>query len=333
MKLLTEQDIYFFRTFGFLKIKNLFDKSDLKNLKAWFDSDYESFFNCSMMQILANSILKKRTYMVPSFADNDERILSLLYEKGLFDVASALLGKTMQYWGSDGSLFSYNSLWHRDTATIANRCKLNLYLNSGGKNSGAFRIIPGSHIIGDDYTNLLGNACAWPDSAYAGGLNETGLLPETKSPKNSLISNVLKKSLPDIPHHIIEFNAGDLLVFDDRSLHCVYSPIIPKPRRLITLLFTEYLDSDRITTSNQLDYSMQKVNDEICLLKQMECNQYSVDAYPASLLNFLNSKGNYDYVSKLSHLKPNVDRGYDGIHKEQHSELRDFLRRNYREIQ
>ncbi len=331
--MLNSSDIYFFKTFGFLKIKNIFNKKELSHLKKWFDHDYEAYFKTSIEKIIINSLLKNQTFMVPSFADSNLGMLNLLYDKGMFDIAQDLIGSNVRYWGSDGSLFSYNSLWHRDTATVANRCKLNLYLNSGGKNSGAFRIIPGSHIIGDEYTNLLGNACAWPDSASLGGLNEKGLLPNTRSPNQSFFRNLLlRNSLPEIPHHIIEFNEGDLLVFDDRALHCVYAPMLPKPRRLITLLFTEYVDADRSVTANSISFDRNSINDEVVGLKQMECNQYSVNAYPGQLMEFLSAKGKESYISNLGNLKPETVNIYDGVHKEQYSDLKSFLRKNYRAV-
>jgi hypothetical protein len=331
--MLTSSDTYFFKTFGFLRVKNVFNKKELANLKKWFNQDYESYFKKSIQKIIINSLLKNQTFMVPSFADNNLEMLDLLYNKGMFDVARDLLGDNVQYWGSDGSLFSYNSLWHRDTATVANRCKLNIYLNSGGKNSGAFRIIPGTHIIGDEYTNLLGNACAWPEPASLGGLNENALLPNTKSPNKSFFRNLISKNnLPDIPHHIIEFNEGDLLVFDDRALHCVYAPMLPKPRRLITLLFTEYKDADRIIAANSISFDKNSINSELISLKQMECNQYSVNAYPEQLIEFLSKKGRESYISNFRNLKPVTENTYDGLHKEQHSDLKSFLRKNYRPI-
>jgi hypothetical protein len=331
--MLTSSDIYFFKTFGFLKIKNVFNKKEIANLKKWFDRDYEIFFKKSIERIIFNSLLRNHTFMVPSFADNNLSMLDLLYQKGMFDIAQDLLGDNVQYWGSDGSLFSYNSLWHRDTATVANRCKLNIYLNSGGKNSGAFRIIPGSHIIGDDYTNLLGNACAWPEPASLGGLNESGLLPQTKSPNKSLLKNLISKSnLPDIPHHVIQFNEGDLLIFDDRALHCVYAPVLPKPRRLITLLFTEYADADRCVAANSIRFDKNSINSEILSLKKMECNQYSVNAYPEQLVEFLSKKGKESYISNFRSLKPETAKSYDGVHKEQYADLKSFLRKNYKPI-
>lgn len=331
--MLTSSDIYFFKTFGFLKVKNLFNKKDIASLKKWFNQDYESFFKKSIESIVLNSLLRNHTFMVPSFADNNLKMLELLYDKGMFQIAQDLLGDSVQYWGSDGSLFSYNSLWHRDTATVANRCKLNIYLNSGGKNSGAFRIIPGSHIIGDQYTNLLGNACAWPEAANLGGLNENGLLPQTKSPSKSLLKNfVTKTDLPDVPHHVIQFNEGDLLVFDDRALHCVYAPILPKPRRLITLLFTEFMNTNRSVAANSISFDKDSINNEILTLKQMECNQYSVNAYPEQLIKFLSNKGKDSYISNFRNLKPQTEEIYDGIHKEQYADLKSFLRKNYTTI-
>jgi hypothetical protein len=328
---LTASEINYFKMFGFLKIKNVFSRFELSMLKSNFDTAYEKYFNQSISRIILNSVVKGRTYMVPSFADNDNKILELFSDRGFFDVATSLLGPNVQYWGSDGSLFSYNSLWHRDTATLGRRCKINIYLNSGSENSGAFRVIPGSHHLGDEYTNMLGAACAWPSAANKGGLNEKGYLPNTKSPSHSIWKRlILDRDCPDIPHHIVDFKQGDALIFDDRTLHCVYAPFLPKPRRLITMLFTEMANTDRRHVSSDINFSADAINNEVSALKQMECNQYSVNAYPENLINFMKGRDMSNMVSMLKDYKPTVDKVYDGVHKTQHDELKNFLTRNYR---
>jgi hypothetical protein len=177
----------------------------------------------------------------------------------------------------------------------------------------------------------LGHALSWPDASPLGGLNEKGLLPISRSPKSSLLKNLLTNKL-DIPHEIVEFSAGDVIIFDDRLLHSVFAPILPKPRRLITMLFTEYLSESKKSILSSDDLSIDKINSEIISLKQMECNQYSCDAYPSKLVDFIKNKGRFNNIEKLISIKPVSQKNYDGLHKGQHKELRDFLVNNYRDV-
>lgn len=329
--LIDKQSVNFFKTFGFLRLKAVFSAQEIKVFKRIFDSIYEASFKRKMTTILVESILRKKTYMLPSFADGNTDLLDIFIKKKLFNIPQQILGSTCQYWGSDGSLFSYNSLWHRDTATLAGRCKMNIYLNSGGQTGGAFRIIPGSHLVGDAYSNYLGNACAWPNSPYLGGLNENGVLPATRSPSASYLTTRLTRStLEDIPHVRIDFNIGDILLFDDRAIHCVYAPVIPRPRRLITLIFSEQLREDKSVISNTLDLRKTSINEETVQLKQLECNQYNVNAYPEGLVRYLQKKQLGDLTEVFCDIRPQENRAYAGEHIAQHSDLKSFLTKNYR---
>jgi hypothetical protein len=326
---ITQEEINFFKTFGYLRLKNVFSSSEVSFLDRHFSSYYNKFFRESFLFIKLKAILKGITCMVPSFADNQPEMMSLFLEKGLFDIPKQILGESVQYWGSDGSLFAYGSLWHRDTATLANRLKMNIYLNSGGKNTGAFRIIPGSQKMGDEYANNLSLACSWPGSSFAGGMSETRYLPATLSPRLNLFARIFKRKLADIPHQVIEFNVGDVLIFDDRALHCVYRPLYPKVRKLITLLFNEMSIVDRVHVSQKIDMTSTSINNELRILKQLECNQYNVPCYGAGVSEIFDKYNYSSYLSMLSDIAPNCESDYKGKHIPQSEDLAKFLTKNY----
>lgn len=328
--IITEQQKYFFNTFGYLKIPKVFSSKEISKLKTEFDKSYIEFFNESMMKTFLKAILKQETKMLPAFADNVDYIQNLFYEKGLFDkLPEKLLGKDYRYWGSDASLFSYGTAWHRDTATVAKNIKINLYLNSGSENFGAFRIIPGSHHIGDLYTNYLGKACAWPNVNNEGGMSEANLLPKNYSPSENFLfkknlKNIFKKKYKkiDLPHHVVPFKKGDLIIFDNRLVHSVFAPRIPKTRRLITLIFVEY-------PNNSSDTKKHGVCEELRFLKQHECNQYNVNCYSDKMINFVKNKNLEKIIGDFEKIRPQKNLKYSGIHTDQHLDLKKFLTRNY----
>lgn len=328
--MIDQKDINFFKTYGYIRLKKIFDKSEVKLLKKKFDDYYECYFNEPFIKTRTKALLRGVTSMVPSFADNQPDMMKILLEKGLFDVPKQILGNNVQYWGSDGSMFAYGSLWHRDTATMARRLKMNIYLNSGSERTGAFRIIPGSQHIGDEFSNHLSLGCSWPGSSYSGGMSETGYLPETLSPKLNFLSREIKKrSQPDVPHQIVEFNIGDVLVFDDRALHCVYRPLLPKVRRLITLLFNEMSTEARTHISSEIDQSAESINNELRILKQLECNQYNVPCYGKDVAKLFDDYGYGSYLSLMSDISPNTESSYQGNHIPQSADLFKFLTKNY----
>jgi hypothetical protein len=306
----------FFDTFGYIKIVGVFDSKEVSYLKKLFSNNYEQYFKKNYLRILIDVYVRKKTFMVPSFADENVDLLDILRRKNLFSLAKILLGSGTQYWGSDGSLFGYGSLWHRDVATRGRRLKMNIYPSSGGVFSGAFRIIPGSHKISDEYADQLARACAWPYAANKGGLNENEYFPETVKP--SSWQKIFKKK-NELPHVVIKFNKGDILLFDDRAIHCVYAPLFPKARKLITVLFCEFPADDR-----------KNIASENIALKKMECSQYSCAPYGKNIQSFFAANGLENMAQKFRDIEYDCDRDYSGQHKDQFDDLKKFLTQNYR---
>jgi hypothetical protein len=306
----------FFDTFGYIKLIGVFDTKEVSHLEKIFRNHYEQYFKRSYLRILVDVFVRNKTFMVPSFADENVDLLDIFRQKNLFLLAKILLDSGTQYWGSDGSLFGYGSLWHRDVATRGRRLKMNIYPSSGGVFSGAFRIIPGSHKISDEYADQLGRSCAWPYAAYEGGLNEKKYFPETVKP--SSWRRILRKK-NELPHAVIKFNKGDILLFDDRAIHCVYAPLFPKARKLITLLFCEFPANDR-----------KNIASENIALKKMECSQYSCAPYGKNIQSYFAANGLEDMAQKFRDIEYDCDGSYSGRHSDQFDDLKKFLTQNYR---
>jgi hypothetical protein len=132
-----------------------------------------------------------------------------------------------------------------------------------------------------------------------------------------------------VPHQIVEFNMGDVMIFDDRALHCVYRPLFPKVRRLITLLFNEMATIRRTHVSEKIDHSEESINNELRVLKQLECNQYNVPCYGNNLAELFNKYGYGSYLSLMSDISPNKESNYLGNHIPQSDDLAEFLTKNY----
>lgn len=328
--MLTDKDRYYFNTFGYTKIKKVFSKNEISKLNNEFNKIYKNYFQESMFKIISKAILKEETKMLPCFTDNSDFIQNIFFNKGLFRaIPEKLLSHGYRYWGSDASLFAYGTAWHRDTATKAKNIKINIYLNSGSKNFGAFRLIPGSHHIGDKYTNFLGKACSWPNSNYKGGFSETDLFPENYSPSENLffkrnIKKILNRnqSKIDLPHQFVEFEEGDIIIFDNRLIHSIFAPRIPKIRKLITLIFVEYPEK-------KISQSDKEICEELKFLKQHECNQYSVNCYTDKIIKFLKSNNLDNIINEFENIKPKMNLNYSGKHAEQYPDLKKFLTKNY----
>jgi len=319
----------FLNAFGYVVVKNFLSSKEIEFLKQKYDGIYTKHFNDPWKNIASNTIKTKSVLMIPSFIEKDQELSEFLIEKNILELGESVIGSGAQYWGSDGSLFAHGSRWHRDTATVGRRLKMNVYLSSASAMTGAFRIIPGSHNIGDEFSNHIGRATAWPESAHLGGFSEKGYFPGTISPVSRAKKLYLKSKKQHVPHHTISFDKGDVVLFDDRALHCVYAPVYAKLRRLITILFSEQPQQMKSHISSAINFDPKKIDEETSTLKQLECNQYSCSAYDKDFLQLLDKKGKGRYVSQMRDIHPNLDAGFDNVVRQQGIDLREFLVKNY----
>ena len=94
---------------------------------------------------------------VAPFLNHSEYLCSLLDDERLHGVARAVCGDDYQYWNSDGNYYVGDTRWHSD-GTLSNPVgfvKLALYLDPVDADSGALRVIPGSHREGEPYAEMI----------------------------------------------------------------------------------------------------------------------------------------------------------------------------------
>ena len=74
------------------------------------------------------------------------------------------------------------------------------------------------------------------------------------------------------------------------------------------MLFSEKAIEDRTHVSSDMNFSAEAINNEVCALKQMECNQYSVNAYPENFELFWNAyprkQGKSKAYTAYNNIKP-----------------------------
>ena len=99
---------------------------------------------------------KRRSCLVP-FIDQSDRLSALLDDPRIHDIAASILGDDFDYSGSDGNYYAGDTGWHSD-GWYVNRppsIKIALYLDPVTGDTGALRVIPGSHRPRDTYADRL----------------------------------------------------------------------------------------------------------------------------------------------------------------------------------
>jgi hypothetical protein len=192
--MLTEQQKAFFQTFGYLALPGA-----LKDDIGWIQDNFEAAW-------AARSDVKhdgsQRTIFPITMISGTPRLTSLLEHPVVVGAADGCIGEDWFFQGGDGNFYSGDTGWHPDTGgaqwpwkTSCRHLKVAFYLDRLTRDTGALRVIPGSHHWGDKYHEMV---CA---GVVGGGLGLDGR---------------------DVPSVALEITPGDLIMFDHRLHHAAY---------------------------------------------------------------------------------------------------------------
>lgn len=133
---LSGEHVRFFEDFGYLVLPGR-----LADQLAWIEEEFEAVF----ADHGAAADGSGPRHIVP-FVDQREKLSTLLEHPSTLAIADALLGPEWNYLAGDGNLYAGETPWHRDGVWQHLRfIKIAMYLDPVGADSGALRVIPGSH--------------------------------------------------------------------------------------------------------------------------------------------------------------------------------------------
>lgn len=152
MRFLTAQQKTFFDTFGYLAFPGLLHDQAGDIIRAFESVWTESGGGHGGRPHDG----KQRSCIVP-FADQSESLCRLLDDPRIEGIAADLLGDDFNYMGSDGNYYTGDTQWHSDGwHTDILHIKLAFYLDPLTRDTGALRVIPGSHHVHDHFGQVLG---------------------------------------------------------------------------------------------------------------------------------------------------------------------------------
>ncbi|MER5750829.1 phytanoyl-CoA dioxygenase family protein [Streptomyces sp. NPDC002088] len=219
---MTEAEVTYFRTFGFLHLSGV--QTDLAPAIA---DAFEGVFAKELPRVGRHGRAG-----VARIAERSEVLQETLLTDGRCPLlARRLLGGDAVYVGGDGVRYNGDTYWHRDGNHRALRLlKIVQYLEPLGPHTGALRFIPGTHRRGGSWD---------------------GFAAEMESPARHL---GLKPA--EVPCFTVASSPGDLIAFDPHSYHASFGGV--DNRRQITTTYaaapesaearrelTEYLLADR----------------------------------------------------------------------------------------
>jgi Phytanoyl-CoA dioxygenase (PhyH) len=232
-----EQQIMFFRTFGALRVRGLF-AAEIETISQGFDEVFRanpvhevtSPFSLHRLRDPDQGTTPRRQIPSPDvvasgdpaqgFIERSPKLSWLRDDPRVTALAQALLGDGYQYEGSVGNIFNSYIYWHSDyfrsSIPPETRLKFGFYLEPLDADSGALRVIPG--------TNHLG---AYRDLLY----------DEVRETKPGHMERLFGVAEDDLPCWAISVTPGDLVVFDNTTLHSNFNG--GPHRRLFTIGFTQ----------------------------------------------------------------------------------------------
>lgn len=201
---LTEQQVVFFQTFGYLLFPGL-----LAEEIDWITEEFEEVFR---RHPYGRHDGTRRTCIVP-FIDQSERLCTLLDHPQIVEMASSLLGEDFNYLGGDGNYYVGDTPWHSDGwHDVGLYIKVALYLDPLTRDTGCLRVIPGTHLL----------HCPWAQEAR----------------KVTCSLEAFGISGREVPCVALETKPGDVVVFNHNLLHASFGG--GSARRMFTLNLCRY---------------------------------------------------------------------------------------------
>lgn len=190
---LTPPQLAFFHTFGYLHFPGLLNDR-IERIIAEFEILWAAQGGGHHGQ---HHDGKRRSCIVPCI-DRSVYLSTLLDDSRLEGIAASILGDDFNYMGSDGNLYAGDTGWHSDGwHREITHIKMAFYLDPVGRDTGCLRVIPGSHRIGDKFSDAL--------QAEIFQSQENWNLPDR-----------------DVPCVALETRPGDVVLFNHNLKHSAF---------------------------------------------------------------------------------------------------------------
>jgi Phytanoyl-CoA dioxygenase (PhyH) len=164
---------------------------------------------------------KARSCIVP-FIDQSEVLSGLLEDPAVDAILTGLLGGDYNYMGSDGNYYVGDSQWHSDGYKKAGAtvfAKMAFYLDPLTRDTGALRVIPGSHRAGEPYADQL----------------------QAQIQQSQQNWNMEGRQVPAVA---LETTPGDVVVFNHNTKHASFGG--SKTRRMFTINCCQRIPGEQI---------------------------------------------------------------------------------------
>ncbi|MBA2482134.1 MAG: phytanoyl-CoA dioxygenase family protein [Planctomycetes bacterium] len=202
----------FFDTFGYLVVPGL-----VRDRIGMICDEFEAVFRSRQDVVHDGS---QRTMFPASFVDSSAGLCTLLDHPGIVALSDAMLGEGWAYSGGDGNLYAGDTGWHSDLIPVSEEgirfktgvlwAKIAFYLDPIDRESGALRVIPGSHRMTETFGRQLHERLQMTGSDRSFGIDGR-----------------------EVPSVALDSQPGDVVIFNHLIKHAAYGG--GKRRRMFTM--------------------------------------------------------------------------------------------------
>jgi ectoine hydroxylase-related dioxygenase (phytanoyl-CoA dioxygenase family) len=208
---LSAQQLAFYEAFGFVKVDGLF-RAEAERFSRAFDEVFARH-EPSLVITSDDDVLQRtgrpgsrsyRDIIAPDFIDRHPELRGLRSDPRVLGIVESLLGDRYRYRASDAHRFHCDTSWHYDaygSPLSQYTVKLSFYLDRLRGDSGAIRVIPGTH----DH-----------ESRFARRLQETLYRPPEE------IRERYGVPADEIPAWTLDNEPGDLVIWSFRTVHASF---------------------------------------------------------------------------------------------------------------
>lgn len=212
---LTSQQLEFFEVFGYLGLPGL-----MADRIGEIDSAFEAIWAERGGGHNGNPHDGTARSCIVPFIDQHEVLCSLLDDPRILTIATSMLGHDFNYMGSDGNYYVGDTRWHSDGWHPEMRhLKIAFYLDPLTRETGALRVIPGSHHPNDNYAHLLQRDIKQSEELW--GMSGT-----------------------ELPAVVLETNPGDVVCFNHNTKHAAFGG--GARRRMFTINLCERYPDNKL---------------------------------------------------------------------------------------
>ena len=210
--MISEQQVYHFKTFGFLVLKNLLTPEELKKINKEFEVGLAKMDESKM----GASVRKQ--YNWTNLGPDSPFTASLLEDTRFYSIAQQILGDDCVGIDSHSNQYNGNrSPWHPDIRDIEPNqftgFKFTFYFSPVDGNSGALRVVPGSHRPG-----------------FSEEVNKVHMKDNNPGPDDDP-----GLAVNEVPAHICVSEPGDAVIFDYYVWHSSWGG--STDRRMVSLQY------------------------------------------------------------------------------------------------